>query len=157
MSREAAWTAPQELRDLAVRYVLAVDTRDADALADVFTADGVIGGWGSDDVRYAGADGFRRMIDQVAVTFGRTMHNVFNQTFQRVDGAVSGLTYGVASHILPGDGTDLVDFAMRYHDRYVEEGGRWKFRERRLEVVWIEQHKVLRPETETMARILKGF
>ena len=158
MSGGAPWTAPQELRDLAARYARAVDSRDADGLAEIFTTDGVMGGWRSDEVRYAGAEGCRQMIDQVEASFARTMHNVFNQTFEQAeDGAVSGLTHGVASHILPGDGSDLVDFAMRYHDLYAQESGRWKFRERRMEVVWIEQRKVTRPTAEAMSRVLKGF
>ena len=152
------WTAPQELRDLAVRYALAVDSRDSDELAAIFTADGVMGGRGSDDVRYAGPEGCKRMIAEVDASFAKTMHNVFNQTFDRAeDGEVSGMTTGIASHILPGDGSDLVDFAMRYHDRYAQEGGCWKFRERRLEVVWVEQRKVSQFSAESMAHILKGF
>lgn len=153
-----AWTAPQELHDLSYRYARAVDSRDADMLASIFTADGKMGGWKSEEVRYTGPDGWRRMIAQVEASFADTMHNVFNQTFdQAEDGSVSGLTTGIASHLLPGDTGDLVDFAMRYHDRYAQEGGRWKFSERRLEVVWVEQRKVSKFSAEMMGRILNGF
>lgn len=152
------WTAPQELRDLAVRYALAVDSRDPVLLADIFTADGLMGGQGRTEARYVAPDGWARMIAEVDASFSQTMHNVFNQTFERAeDGAVSGVTTGIASHILPGDGEDLVDFAMRYHDRYAQEDGRWKFRERRLEVLWVEQRKVSPPSAEIMNRILKRF
>ena len=152
------WTAPQALRDLAVRYALAVDSRDHEMLADIFTSDGVMGGQGSAEVRYRGPEGWPRMIAETDASFAQTMHNVFNQTFDLADdGSVSGLTTGVASHILPGDGSDLVDFAMRYHDRYAQEDGRWKFSERRLEVVWVEQRKVGKFTREAMSRFLKGF
>lgn len=154
----AFWTAPQEVHDLAFRYARAVDGRDPAMLGAIFTADGVIGGHNSADVRYRGAEGWARMIAEVEASFGATMHNVFNQTFDRsADGAISGLTTGIASHMLPGDAGELVDFAMRYHDRYAQEDGRWKFSERRLEVVWVEERKVSKFSAEMMGRILKGF
>lgn len=154
----SVWTAPPALRDLAMRYALAVDTRNPEMLAAIFTTDGVMSAQGSAEVLYAAPDGWGRMIAAMDASFGQTLHNVFNQTFERDgEGAVTGLTTGIASHILPGDGGDLVDFAMRYHDRYAEEGGVWKFRERRLEVVWIEERKVRPFSAEIMSRVLKGF
>lgn len=79
MSGGAAWAAPQELRDLAARYALAIDSRDGGWLAEIFTTDGVMGGWETDDVRYAGAEGCNQMIAQVEASFASAMHNVFNQ------------------------------------------------------------------------------
>lgn len=152
------WTAPLALRDLAMRYALAVDSRDPGMLAAIFTANGVMRSQGGGAVLYAAPDGWGQMIAAVESSFAQTLHNVFNQTFERdADGAVSGLTTGIASHILPGDGGDLVDFAMRYHDRYAEEDGNWKFRERRLEVVWVEERRVSKFSPEIMTRVLKGF
>ena len=98
----APFDAPQVLRDLAHRYALAVDSRDAAMLAGLFVADGSMRGHGQADVRYAGEAGFARMIAEVEASFGATMHNVFNQTYdQAADGTVTGLITGIASHILP--------------------------------------------------------
>lgn len=81
MAPTAPYTAPQELHDLAMRYGLAVDNRDAAMLGSIFIRDGVIRGHGQSGARYAGPAGWDKMIAEVSASFGRTMHNVFNQTF----------------------------------------------------------------------------
>lgn len=162
MSGQTAFAAPQELHDLAFRYGLAVDNGDAAMLGSVFTADGTIRGLGQAVPRYAGAAGWTTMIAEVRASFARTMHNVFNQTFE-IDAlqTVTGLTTGIASHILPtaGDAGEwtLIDFAMRYHNRYVVDGGFWKFADRQLEVVWVEQRTVTPFTAAMLGRELGGF
>ncbi|WP_374529742.1 nuclear transport factor 2 family protein [Novosphingobium sp.] len=156
------YCAAQELHDLAFRYGLAVDSLDPAMLASVFTRDGVMRGLGQVEARYAGAAGFAAMIGEVRASFQRTQHNVFNQTFDLSDdGTVTGLTTGIASHILPAadDAPDwtLLDFAMRYHNRYAKEDGVWKFAERQLEVVWVETRKVARFSPAMLGRELRGF
>lgn len=152
------FTAPQELHDLAVRYALAVDTRDAAMLASIFTQDGVVRGHGENPIEFRGAEGLGRMVAQVDAAFDQTMHNVFNQTFERRDdGTVTGLTTSIASHILKGDPTSLLDFAMRYHNSYAQEDGVWKFAERRLEVVWVETRNVQKFSATMMDSDLKEF
>ncbi|NCU10586.1 MAG: hypothetical protein GXC70_00250, partial [Sphingomonadaceae bacterium] len=99
---------------------------------------------------------------EVSASFGQTMHNVFNQTFDRAaDGTVTGLTTGIASHLLPaaeGDaGAALMDFAMRYHNRYALEDGQWKFADRQLEVVWVERRQVAGFDPAMLGRELRGF
>lgn len=158
----APYTAPQELHDLAFHYGLAVDNRDAVRLGAVFTRDGVIRGHGQSGVRYRGAVGWQTMIAEVTASFGRTMHNVFNQTFEIAgDGTVTGLTTGVASHLLPAapeaENLTLLDFAMRYHNRYAQEDGLWKFAERGLEVLWIETRQVRPFSSAMLGRDLQGF
>jgi len=156
----AYFTAPQELHDLAFRYGHAVDTRDAEKLDGLFTADGTIGSYPDGIVRYRGADGWARMIAEVSGSFGETMHNVFNQTFEQdAQGTVTGLTNGIASHLVGQEesGLSVLDFAMRYHDRYATEQGLWKFAERRLEVVWVETRPVSRFSPAMLGRELAGF
>ena len=162
MAAALPYTAPQELHDLAFRYGLAVDNRDAALLGSVFTRDGVIRGYGEVAARYTGAAGWHRMITEVSNSFGRTMHNVYNQTFEiSSDGAISGLTTGVASHLLPAEaGASTwrrLDFAMRYHNRYALEDGAWKFSERALEVLWVETGQVAPFSTDMLGRELRGF
>lgn len=135
--------APQELHDLAFRYALAVDSLDAAMLARCFTHDGAVRGFGENPIEFQGSHGLARMIEQVGTAFQKTMHNVFNQTFEHgADGGVIGQTTCIASHILRGEDWTLLDMAIRYHNRYRQEDGAWRFAERRLEVVWVETRAV---------------
>jgi hypothetical protein len=152
------FAAPQEMHDLAFRYALAVDTLDAEMLATAFTHDGAVRGYGENLIEFVGAEGLARMIAQVDAAFQKTMHNIFNQTFKRAsDGMITGHTTCIASHILPGDDWKLLDMAIRYHNRYAEEGGVWKFAERRLEVVWVETRPVQKFTAAMMDADLKEF
>jgi hypothetical protein len=154
----SAFCAPQQLHDLAFRYALAVDTLDAEMLASVFTRDGAVRGFGENPIEFVGTDGLARMIAQVDAAFQKTMHNVFNQTFERaIDGTITGHTTCIASHIMPGDDWMLLDMAIRYHNRYAEEGGAWKFAERRLEVLWVETRPVQKFTAAMMDTDLKEF
>jgi SnoaL-like domain len=154
----SAFTASQELHDLAFRYALGVDTLDAAILASVFTRDGAVRGFGENPIEFVGADGLSRMIGQVDAAFQKTMHNVFNQTFERAaDGTVTGQTTCIASHVLPGDDWVLMDMAIRYHNRYAQEESAWKFAERRLEVLWVETRPVQKFNTAMMDSDLKEF
>ena len=153
-----AFTAPQELHDLAFRYALAVDTLDAAMLATAFTRDGAVRGFGENPIEFVGADGLARMVGQVDAAFQKTMHNVFNQTFERADdGTVTGQTTCIASHVLRGDDWVLMDMAIRYHNRYAQEDSAWKFAERRLEVVWVETRPVQKFTAAMMDSDLKEF
>jgi hypothetical protein len=146
------FAAPQALRDLAHRYALAVDRRDAAAIVPLFTADGAVRGFGNNPIDYTGPERLGAMMADLAM-FERTMHNVFNQLFARgADGTVTGLTYCIASHLLPGEAPVLVDMAIWYHDRYAEEAGVWKFAERRLEILWTEN----RPARHFNPAIMSG-
>lgn len=136
------YDAPQALRDLAHRYAWAVDRRDAAAFVPLFTADGAVRGHGENPIDYTGPERLGAMMADLGM-FERTMHNVFNQLFERsAVGEVTGVTYCIASHLLPGDTPVLVDMAIWYHDRYVETAGAWKFAERRLEILWTENRPV---------------
>ena len=132
----------EELRELAFRYALAVDGCDADALIDLFTADGSVGGMDASVPSFEGPADLRLMIAQVDASFNRTMHNVYNQVFEIEPGAsmASGETYCLASHIIetPDGAWQILEMAIRYKNDYAHEDGRWKFRRRRLDVQWIE-------------------
>jgi hypothetical protein len=153
-----AFTASQELHDLAFRYALAVDTLDAGGLVSIFADDGVVRGCGENPIEFRGEEGLRRMIGQVGDAFQKTMHNVFNQTFDRDEhGRVTGQTTCIASHILHGEDWTLMDMALRYNNSYAPEDGLWKFAERRLEVVWVETRPVQKFTGAMMDSDLKEF
>jgi SnoaL-like domain len=152
------FTAPQELHDLAFRYALAVDNRDAEMLLTTFTAQGAVLGYSENPISFRGEAGLRNMITLVESGFQRTMHSVYNQTFERDPaGAVTGLTYCIASHILPGEDWTLLDMALRYHNQYAQDGGVWKFTERSLEVLWVENRPVQKFTAAMMDADLKEF
>lgn len=154
----SAFVAPQDLHDLAFRYALAVDNVDAEMLLTVFTADGAVLGYGENPIEFRGEAGLRHMIELVDSGFHRTMHNVFNQTFEKDEaGTVTGLTYCIASHIIDGDGWTMLDMAIRYHNLYAQENGVWKFAERSLEVLWVENRPVQRFTASMMDAELKDF
>lgn len=154
----SAFSAPQQLHDLAFRYALAVDTLDSEMLASAFTCDGAVRGFGENPIEFVGPEGLARMVAQVGAAFQKTMHNVFNQTFERAsDGMITGQTTCIASHILPSDDWMLLDMAIRYHNRYAEEGGTWRFAERRLEVLWVETRPVQKFTAAMMDADLKEF
>lgn len=136
----------EELRELALRYALAVDGCDADGLLRLFTADGSVGGMDQSMPSFKGEADLRAMIRQVEASFERTMHNVYNQTFEIEPGAIiaSGETYCLASHIIEAaDGSwQVLEMAIRYKNDYAREDGRWKFKQRRLDVQWIETRAV---------------
>ena len=155
----ASFCAPQQLHDLAFRYGEAVDSRNPERLGAIFAQDGVIASFPEKAVRYRGEQGWARMIEEVSASFQETMHNVFNQTFELDDnGTVTGLTTGIASHLVgSGDALCVLDFAMRYHNTYAVEAGDWKFAERLLEVVWVEERPVRRFSPAMLGRELAGF
>lgn len=138
----AQFDAPAQLRDLAHRYAWAVDRRQGTELAALFTPDGAIRGYAPNPIDYTGPARLNEMMADLGM-FERTMHNVFNQIFEQdADGAVTGLTYCIASHIMPGDEPVCVDMAIWYHDSYAQADGQWKFAERKLEMLWIENRPV---------------
>lgn len=138
----SAYCAPQELHDLAFRYAQAVDRRDADNLLSVFTDDGAVMGFGENPISFRGEAGLRDMTEKLAA-FRMTMHNVYNQTFDAdASGNITGETYCIASHILPGEDWRVMDMAIRYHNSYRDTANGWRFHERRLEVLWVETRAV---------------
>jgi SnoaL-like domain len=152
------YTAPQQLHDLAYRYARGVDTRDAAILAEIFTDDGVIRGFGENPIRFEGQNGLQQMCAQLVAAFPRTMHNVYNQTFEcDPEGTVTGVTNCMASHILPGEDWQILDMALLYHNRYACENGHWKFSDRALEVLWVETRPVQKFTAAMMDAELKEF
>jgi uncharacterized protein (TIGR02246 family) len=132
------------LAQLAYRYAKAVDRRDADALASIFTEDGIIARPGS---VWQGHEKLRGIVARLNTLYGSTFHTVRNQT-TIIDGDdAQGETYSVAMHILNStDGRRTrMDMGIRYQDRFVRRDGVWLFAKRELIVDWVENTE-LTPE-----------
>ena len=125
------------LLGLANRYAQAVDRRDADALASLFTADG---GLDRPGASWRGHEQLRAIVGRLNTLYGSTFHTVRNQTVA-VDGdSAEGETYCVAMHMMPpADGIQKrMDMGIRYQDRFVRQNGTWLFARRELIVDWVE-------------------
>ena len=137
----------EALRQLAWDYASCVDRCDADGLVALFTPDGLVGSSDPSVAAFAGEAGLRRMIAQVDAAFVKTMHNVFNHTFEAVSTEEArGETTCIASHVLD-DGTGewkVLDMALRYANRYEKIDGAWRFTARRLTVEWVETRPIER-------------
>ena len=134
-----------ELHQLALRYARAADRRDYEAFADLFTEKGRISVHHRDAY---GTEPIHAMEDRATIVrnmsgleaYEKTQHIVANQLVEIEGDHASGETYCTAHHIYRVDGApvDLTMF-IRYQDRWLREGGRWWFEERRLCVDW-ERH-----------------
>jgi ketosteroid isomerase-like protein len=118
------------LRELVARYALAIDDRDIDAIAAMFTADG----------RFRSRDGVmdasgrEAVIEQFRGRFGAlgpTNHIAHDQicTFSADGDSASGIATSHAE--LWRNGRAFVT-ALRYDDQYRREEGRWRFADRLL-------------------------
>lgn len=123
-----------EIQDLVARYGMAVDDRDLDTLADLFTvegafrhADGAVDVTGRDEV----VAFYRRQL-------GRTGPSYHYPSSHLVEFAGGDEATGVvnAHAEMAIDGTTVVA-AIRYEDRYRREDGRWRFVERRLQFLYM--------------------
>ncbi|MFD9661299.1 nuclear transport factor 2 family protein [Rhodococcus sp. NPDC059968] len=119
------------LSDLAVRYFLASDFDDFDAIADAFAENGTFSAGG-----FPGAttgSGIANMIRQARTAFGTTIHTPHYVLIVFVDDDhATGL---VGAHLEIATGGTTVFGAVRYEDEYVREGGRWKFASRNMRTV----------------------
>jgi uncharacterized protein (TIGR02246 family) len=119
------------LRELLSLYAYAVDNRDIDGLADLFADDAVFGTRNGSFVahgRAAIAAEFRAQLGQMGPSF----HYVHDHILD-LDPADRTRAQGVATahaEVRRADG--LWHTAIRYHDHYVRQGGRWRFQGREL-------------------------
>jgi hypothetical protein len=105
----------QELRDLSLRYCLAIDDSDWDALRALY-------GPGRDET-----------VDQlrsIRSTYGRTIHTAHGQLVEFTDDDhATGIVPAHAELDIAGE---TVICAMRYYDDYVREAGGWRFAQRQI-------------------------
>jgi 3-phenylpropionate/cinnamic acid dioxygenase small subunit len=136
-----------ELAELAYVYASALDERDVEGFAALFTQEGHRGVYEPDsDVALLGYDGRARIADAMALLdpYGETMHVVSNHRVQ-VDGdEAAGVVYCLAHHNTVRDGVmrNLV-MTIRYYDRYRRGGEGWRFSHRKIVRFWNELRPLL--------------
>ncbi|GAA4971259.1 nuclear transport factor 2 family protein [Yinghuangia aomiensis] len=115
--------AYEEIRQLAARYALALDSRDVPALASLFVDDVQTGDGGS------GRAALARWFDPVLRPYGITFHLIGNHVIDFVDDDhATGVVYCRPEHEV---GDLWVVMPMQYWDRYERRDGRWYFRSRK--------------------------
>jgi hypothetical protein len=137
--RLARVEAQLEIQQLPARYALAVDSRDLDALVNLFAVDVDCGRWG------VGREALKAFYasSKVLGGFYRSVHLVCGQTVDLLDEAhARGTVYCRAGH---EDGAHWVEMAICYFDSYVLSEGRWCF-QRRDEKHWYSTDWQQRPQ-----------
>ncbi len=117
-----------QIRQLAAKYSLALDMRDADAWVGLFPADIKVGNGES------GRAALRRWFDDtMRKQFTGTSHHIGGHVIEFIDAdTAQGVVYSKNEHEA---GAEWVIMQMMYFDRYERIEGRWYFR-RRLPLYW---------------------
>ncbi|AKK30523.1 nuclear transport factor 2 family protein [Mycobacterium sp. EPa45] len=127
------------LAQLPSRYAIALDSRDVDALVELFVDDVEAGTEGR------GRDALERWYDRVLRRFYRSIHLICGHQFDFLDSDhATGSVYCRAEHE-DGDGWYVI--TMRYDDVYERRDGRWFFVKRR-EHPWYSVDVTERPGPE---------
>ncbi len=118
----------EQIRQLAIRYSFAADSRDYDALVELFDAEVDNGGWGK------GRESTRAYYEHLLGKpddgrAGLVAHLISNHQIDFVDDAhAEGLCYVRAT---AGLGERWTEIVALYLDEYVKRKGRWYFVRRR--------------------------
>jgi ketosteroid isomerase-like protein len=119
----------QAIQQLAARYALSVDSKDVDAIAELFVDDVNAGGdWG------IGRDAIKRFYREALSRFYRSMHLIAGHViiFDDRDHA-HGVVHCRAEHEA---GSKWGIMVMNYKDDYERHAGTWFFRRRRLQPLY---------------------
>jgi len=117
--------ARDEIRMLAHRYALAVDTKNLDALMSLFVEDVQVG------KNARGRDALRQWYTPVLAKFRSSIHQVSNHIIELKDAHnASGVVY-CRDELEQDDGQWHVG-VIQYWDDYQRQDGRWLFRRRKL-------------------------
>lgn len=132
----------EAVRDVLRRYAHAVDRRDIETIASLFTEDAAYRG-------SLGEGNFRTALEQLRERMSRyrsTMHLLGNQLIQVSGDTASAETYAVAYHRPREDDRSLLSVGVRYCDDLVRQQGAWKIRRRVVHLEWQKYDDTLLPE-----------
>jgi 3-phenylpropionate/cinnamic acid dioxygenase small subunit len=122
-----------EIMDTLIRYAQAIDTKDFDLLADVFTPDAQV-----DYTTSGGIAGkypeIRAWLERALTPFPSYLHALSNTTYRFENGSAYTRTYFVNPMAYPSDG-GLHTFTVYgyYVDRLVRSADGWRIAERKEE------------------------
>lgn len=129
----------EEIRDVLIRYAMAIDARDWRLLHDVFTADGVAN-YGELAGVHEGPDAVGQACHQALSGLDASQHLITNFTVSHNDdGSASTVCYFHAQHYLvdPNGGNTYV-IAGTYRDRLTRTDAGWRISYRTLETTWTD-------------------
>ncbi len=140
------------LRDLAVRYAMAVDDGDGRAFAELFAGGAALhmfrpGDSAEPSVDLAGTDRLREVPGRLREQYAETMHFVGQSSYQVHGDRASGRVYCLAHHLeaTPHGGVDHL-MHIRYADEYRrDDTGTWRFASRVGRIPWTETRAVDAP------------
>jgi hypothetical protein len=125
--------ARMEIQQLAFRYALAVDSRDLEGVADLFSVTSDFSRWGP------GREGCLRFFEGIWARFGRSIHSVTTHVIDAVDEeSASGTVYCRAEQQQLGDGSWWI-YQLAYFDRYICEDGTWRFLSRNSHFWYVDR------------------
>lgn len=131
--RIEALLAREEIRSLPIRYAAAVEARDVDAMAELFSPHARFGSYGE------GPDGLRRLMTDSLTGSLFAVILVANHLIDLSDEAHgSGQVWAHCYAHTRADG--FVDQLIRYEDRYEKLDGRWLFGHRRHRLWYGSSH-----------------
>jgi hypothetical protein len=123
--RIARLEALEQIRQLASRYALAVDTRNLEALADLFVDDVCVGRDGR------GRDAIKRWYGRSLERYGTSIHFVGNHVIDFV--SVDEATGVVTCHDELETHGEWRLGKIQYWDTYARRGDTWYFKRRKLQ------------------------
>ncbi len=137
-----------ELRALVDEYALAVDGRDADRFAALFTPTGELAiyepGESEPVITYRGPAELKTVMGLLA-TYSTTFHVMANHTCSMQGTTAEGRTYCLAHHLTETDGRgEDTLMLIVYRDTYAKAEGSWRFTRREVLRQWTELHSAER-------------
>lgn len=119
----------RQIEALVYRYAELLDAGDLDGVAALFEH----ATWRSARANVQGTDAVRRMYDGVILYEDgtpRTKHVITNLVIEHEEGATQASGRSYFTVLQSKDGTLQPIIAGRYHDRFEQSGGEWRFAER---------------------------
>lgn len=134
---EQLW-AHEQIRQLAYRYALAIDSRDIDSLVKLFVDDVRVG---RDSLGHdALAADFRVQLRSIGTSILHVTNHIIDINPENPD-AATGIVYCRGE--VEQDGEWIVQ-AIQYHDTYARVGSTWLF-VRRVHLLWYGADMLTRP------------
>ena len=119
------------VRQLAVRYALAVDSRDLVGVSRLFSVQSDFSRWGE------GSEGCKIFFRNVWEGFGPSVHTVTNHVIHRVDRDWgTGIVYCSAQQQQHDESWRTIQLA--YFDQYIREPAGWLFRSRKSHFWYVD-------------------